>query len=117
MKTEFPSLPNDRTSRLIIALTAGILVFGLVVVFALLAADVAEDSGSSSRRCPGVVGTVDPVTCLPYGSGAAAAPGTNTSGSIAQKPKAPAAKVPAAPKGPAAPAPKAPAAPPVRITK
>lgn len=82
------------------------------MLVALLAADVDDDS---SRRCPGyTVGTVDPVTCLPYGSTGAAPAGTNHSGSnssTARKPvqpkapavKAPAAKVPAAPKAPAAP--------------
>jgi hypothetical protein len=106
VKTQLPPLPNDRTSRLIVSVAVGVLVLALVVMLACLVAD--DDSDSSSRRCPGVVGTVDPVTCLPYGSGGVAAPGTNHSGSSAQKPaqrqpKAPAVKVPTAPKAPAAP--------------
>ncbi|MDH6449599.1 pyruvate/2-oxoglutarate dehydrogenase complex dihydrolipoamide acyltransferase (E2) component [Streptomyces sp. SAI-119] len=118
--------PNDRTSRLIVSVAVGIFVLALVVLVAFLAADVdVDDSNGSSGRCaPAFAGTVDPVTCLPYGSTGAAA-GTNNSGSSAQKPKAPAAKppaapkapAPAAPKAPAAPAVKAPAPPPVRLTK
>jgi hypothetical protein len=113
--TKLPA-PNDRESRLIISVAVGALVLALVVLFAaLVAVDADADRDSTSRRCPGqVVGTVDPVSCLPYvGSGGAAT--TNHPGSSARRsaqqprPKAPAAKVPAAPK---APAPKAPAAPP-----
>ena len=110
MKTQFPQPPNDRRSRLIIAVAVGVFVCALVVLFAFLVADVADDSDSSSRHCPGVAGTVDPVTCLPYGSAGAAPAGTNHSRSgsstarkPAAQPKAPAAKVPAAPKAPAAP--------------
>lgn len=100
---------DDRTSRLVISVAAGLLVFGLAVLVALLAAAVDDDS---SRRCPRY--TVDPVTCLPYGPAGAAPAGTNHSGSNSSttrkpvQPKAPAvktpdAKVPAAPKAPAAP--------------
>ncbi|MFD7501577.1 hypothetical protein [Streptomyces sp. NPDC059850] len=107
--------PNDRTSRLIVCVAVGLLVFALVILFSLLVADVDDDSdrdGSSGRCAPAVAGTVDPVTCLPYGSTGAGAAGTNNSGSSTQKqPKAPAVKAPAAP------APKAPAPPPVRLTK
>ncbi|MFE4580174.1 hypothetical protein [Streptomyces chartreusis] len=119
------SAPDDRTSRLVVAAAVGILVFGLVVLFALLVADVDdEDSGHSSHRCPGyAVGTVDPVTCLLYGSAGAPPAGTNHAGSNsstprkpAAPPKAPGLKAPAAPKVPAAPAAKAPA-PPVRSTR
>ncbi|QOV40214.1 hypothetical protein IM697_18505 [Streptomyces ferrugineus] len=102
------SAPNDRTSRLVVSVAVGALVFGLVVLFALLVADVDDDSDSSSRRCPGyVVGTLDPVTCLPYGSAGAAPAGTNHAGSgsstarkLAAPPKAPAPKVPARPRPP-----------------
>jgi hypothetical protein len=104
--TKLPA-PDDRASRLVISVAASLLVFALVVLVALLAADVDDDS---SRHCPGyAVGTVDPVTCLPYGSAGAAPAGTNHSGSNSgtvrkpAQPKAPAAKVPAAPKAPAAP--------------
>ncbi|MEE1764342.1 hypothetical protein [Streptomyces sp. SP18BB07] len=101
MKTK--PLPNDRPSHLlIVAVTVGIIVLGLV-----LAALLADDDSTSTRHCPmTTVTTVNPATCLPYGSsGGAAAPGTNDSGSRARKPaqKPPAAKVPAAPKAPAAP--------------
>ncbi|MFE1206409.1 hypothetical protein ACFW5V_32500 [Streptomyces sp. NPDC058762] len=119
MKTSF----NDRHSRLIIALGVGALVLALVLLVALLVhAAGGDDSSQHTGRCaPALAGTVDPVTCLPYGQpGAAAVPPTNHSGSSAQRPKAPAVKAPApkapAPKAPAAPkapvAPKAPAAPP-----
>jgi hypothetical protein len=114
VKSQFPQL-DDRGSRLIIALGAGVLVFALVMLFSLLFAHVDDDSDSSSRRCPGVAGTVDPVTCLPYAGSGYAHASTNNSGSSAQqqpRQKVPAAKVPAAPKAPAAPAPKAPATPP-----
>ncbi|MFD9395017.1 hypothetical protein ACFWBB_31095 [Streptomyces sp. NPDC060000] len=106
-KLPMTKLRDDRTSRLIVSAAAGVLVFGLVVLFAILVADVDidDDSDGRSRRCPGyAVGTVDPVTCLPYGSGGAAHAGTNHSGSgsstarkPAAPPKAPAAKAPAAP--------------------
>lgn len=117
MKTQFSPLPNDRRSRLIVSVALGVLVFALVVLFACLVANSDDDSsrGGSSRACPAPAGTVDPVTCLPYGSSATVAPGTNNSGSSAQrpaqKPQAPAPKAPA----PAAPVVKVPAAPPVRI--
>jgi hypothetical protein len=105
VKTKLPPLPNDRTSRLVVSVAVGVLVFGLVVLFALLVANVDVDDDSTSHRCPGVVGTVDPVTCLPYGSSGGAAAGTNHSGSSGSstrkpaqtQPKAPAAKAPAAP--------------------
>ncbi|MDI3101960.1 hypothetical protein QJ054_33540 [Streptomyces sp. AN-3] len=104
--------PDDRQSRILYSFAAGCLVLALVIFVAMLVNDTADgDSGqhSTGRCAPAVAGTVDPVTCLPYGS--TGAPGTNDSGSSAQRPQAPAAKAPAAPK-PAAPAPKAPAAPP-----
>ncbi|MFJ4084951.1 hypothetical protein ACIP2Z_39160 [Streptomyces iakyrus] len=105
------SVPDDRTSRLVVAVAAGVLVFGLVILFSVLLADVDDDSDSHSHRCAGyAVGTVDPVTCLPYGSAAAPPAGTNHSGSGSSTARKPAAQ----PKAPA-PAPKAPAAPP-RIT-
>ncbi|MBK3639524.1 hypothetical protein [Streptomyces sp. MBT33] len=125
MKSKLSPLPNDRNSRLIVSVAVGLLVFGLVVLFALLVAEVDVDDDSTSRRCPGyAVGTVDPVTCLPYGSSGTAV-STNQSGSSGSsprkpaqaQPKAPVAKPPAAPKAPAAPAVKAPAPPPVRLTK
>lgn len=112
-KLPMAKFPDDRVSRLVVSAAVGALVFGLVVLFALLVADVDDGSDGSSRRCPGyTVGTVDPVTCLPYGSAGAPPAGTNHSGSgssterkPAAPPKAPApaAKVPAAPKAPAAP--------------
>ncbi|MFJ1552770.1 hypothetical protein [Streptomyces mirabilis] len=122
MKTKLPPLPNDRSSRLVVSVAVGLLLFGLVILFSLLVADIDDGDldGSSGRCTPAIAGTVDPVTCLPYGSTGAAAAGTNNSGSSAQKqPRAPAAKPPAAPKvpAPAAPAVKAPAPPPVRLTK
>ncbi|MCG8971816.1 hypothetical protein [Streptomyces sp. CL12-4] len=111
MKTE-PSY-DDRQTRIIHSFVAGCLALALVILVALLVHDATDDpdSGPSTGRCaPAMAGTVDPVTCLPYGQpGGAAAPATNNSGSSAQTPKAP-AKAPTAPK-PAAPAPKAPAAP------
>ncbi|CAL9326710.1 hypothetical protein [Streptomyces sp. SudanB91_2054] len=109
MKTSF----EDRHSRLIIAVGVGAIVFALVLLFALLvhAAD-GDDSGSGSGQrtghcAPALAGTVDPVACPPYGSGAAA-PGTSDSRSSVRKPapaqpKQPPAKVPAAPKAPAVP--------------
>lgn len=99
MKTK--TLPDRTSHPLIIAVAVGIIVLGLV-----LAALLADDDSTSTRHCPTTVTTVNPATCLPYGSsGGAAAPGTNDSGSRARKPaqKPPAAKVPAAPKAPAAP--------------
>ncbi|QFG13336.1 membrane protein [Streptomyces phage Gilgamesh] len=103
--------PDDRKSRLIVSFAVGCIVLGLVLLVALLVDDTHDDdSGHGTGRCaPAVAGTVDPVTCLPYGS--TGMPGTNNSGNSAQRPKAPAAKAPAAPKPPAA-APKVPAAPP-----
>ncbi|WP_087793316.1 hypothetical protein [Streptomyces sp. CS159] len=107
MKTSF----EDRHSRLIIAAGAGAIVFALVLLFALLVHDAdGDDSGSGQHTghcAPALAGTVDPATCLPYGSGAAA-PGTNDSRSSVRKPapaqpKQPAAKAPAVPKAPAAP--------------
>ncbi|MFI7299307.1 hypothetical protein [Streptomyces sp. NPDC050121] len=98
--TKLLSPPNDRTSRLVVSVAVGLFVFGLVILFSLLAADidVDDDSDGSSGRCaPAVVGAVDPVTCLPYGSTGAAS--TSNSGSSTQK------------------QPKAPAPPPVRLTK
>ncbi|MFI9772226.1 hypothetical protein ACIHJG_35990 [Streptomyces sp. NPDC052415] len=93
MKSPFPSPQTERTSRLIVAVAIGILVFCLVFLFASLVAEVDGRDGSS-RSCPGVVGTVDP-----------ASTGTNPAGSSsnpvrkpAEHPKAPAAKAPAAPK-------------------
>ncbi|MFF0698377.1 hypothetical protein ACFYU4_37805 [Streptomyces tendae] len=99
MKTSF----DDRHSRLIIAAGVGTIVFALVLLFALLVhgAD-GNDSDQHTGRCaPALAGTVDPVTCLPYGSGAAV-PGTNDSRSSVRKPapvqpKQPAAKAPAVP--------------------
>ncbi|WP_181805672.1 hypothetical protein [Streptomyces shenzhenensis] len=128
MKTKLPSLPNDRSSRFVVSVAVGLLLFGLVVLFSLLVADIddGDRDGSSGRCSPAIAGTVDRVTCLPYGSTGTAAAGTNNSRSSAQKqPKTPAAKPPAAPKAPApatpkvpaAPAVKAPAPPPARLTK
>ncbi|SEE82615.1 hypothetical protein SAMN05216483_6673 [Streptomyces sp. 2131.1] len=102
-------MTDDRTSRLVVSARVVALVLGLVVLLALLVTD--GDHDGSSRRCPGhAVGTVDPVTCLPYGPAGAPHAGTNHAGSgpstarrPAVRPKAPAAKVPAAPKAPAAP--------------
>jgi hypothetical protein len=97
---------------MVVSVAVGVLVFALVVLFALLVADDDTDSDSSSRRCPGhAVGTVDPLTCLPYGHshGFGGASAATNSGSSARKPvqqprqKAPAAKAPAAPKAPAVP--------------
>ncbi|WP_108934692.1 hypothetical protein [Streptomyces ardesiacus] len=102
MKTSF----EDRHSRLIIAVGVGAIVFALVLLFALLVHAADDDSGSGSGQrtghcAPALAGTVDPVTCLPYGSGAAA-PGTSDSRSSVRKPapaqpKQPPAKAPAAP--------------------
>lgn len=111
MKTH--TLSDDRRSRLIISVGVGVIVCPLVLLVALLVDDATHggDNDSSTGRCaPAVVGTVDPVTCLPYGvPGAGVAPGTHGSGRSAQQPKAPAAKVPPAP------AVKIPVAPRVRI--
>ncbi|MFE6639547.1 hypothetical protein ACFVFT_38465 [Streptomyces tendae] len=90
--------PDDRQSRLIVSFAVGCcIVLGLVLLVALLVDDTHDDdSGHGTGRCAlAVAGTVDPVTCLPYGS--TGVPGTNNSGSSAQRPKAPAAKAPAAP--------------------
>ncbi|MER7497070.1 hypothetical protein ABT033_31295 [Streptomyces pharetrae] len=119
MKTQSPSPLDDRRACLIVSVAVGALVLALVALFAYLTDDSRDDSrGGSSRSCPAPAVTVDPVTCLPYGPGAPAAPGTNHSGSSArqpaQQPKAPAPMPPAA-KAPAAPAVKVPAAPPLRI--
>ncbi|MFE2181394.1 hypothetical protein [Streptomyces sp. NPDC059455] len=78
----------------------------LLVLFALLVADVDDDRGHPGRCAPAVAGTVDPGTCLPYGRAGAAAAGTNHSASSARKPAQKQPKAPAAPK-----------APPVRLTK
>jgi len=104
-------LHHDRTARLITAVGAGVLVFVLVVLFACLIGG-GESRGGSSRHCPAHVGTVDLVTCLPYGSAGTPPAATNHSGSgssTARKPAQP--KAPAV-KAPVAPAPRAPAAPP-----
>lgn len=100
MKTSF----DDRHSRLIIAVGVGAIVFALVLLFALLVHGTdGDDNGQHTGRCaPALADTVDPVTCLPYGSGAAA-PGTSDSRSSVRKPapaqpKQPPAKAPAAPK-------------------
>ncbi|MGW7691236.1 hypothetical protein ACWGMA_20570 [Streptomyces asiaticus] len=107
MKSNPWSLPNDRRSCLAISVAVGVIVFGLVVLFALLVTDLDDDRGCTGRCTPGFAGIVDPVTCLPYGSAGPAAPLTNHSGNSAQKqPKAPAANASAVPK-----------APPVRLTK
>ncbi|MFE7072608.1 hypothetical protein ACFU96_21255 [Streptomyces sp. NPDC057620] len=113
MKSKFPTV-DSRLSALLTALVVGVLVFGAVVLFAILVSHIDEGNGRSSGSCPGhVTDGINPATCLPYGSGGAAVPGTNHSGSSRQKaipnqPKAPAARVPAAPPV------KVPAAPPVR---
>ncbi|MFM9686944.1 hypothetical protein [Streptomyces galilaeus] len=97
--TKFPA-PDGRTSRLVVSAAVGVLVFGLVVLFALMAADVDDqDSDGSSHRCAGYA--VDPVTCLPYGSEGAPPAGTSHSGSGSSTGRKPAAP-------PKAPAPKAP---------
>ncbi|MFN1193313.1 hypothetical protein ACK03K_34180 [[Kitasatospora] papulosa] len=106
MKTNLPHY--DRQTRVLGCFVAGCVVVALLLLVVVLVVAVDEDrSGHSSGRCaPAVAGTVDPVTCLPYGtSGSTTAPRTKDSGSSIQKPKqnAPAAKAPSAPKAPAAP--------------
>ncbi|MFD9190351.1 hypothetical protein ACFWCA_19235 [Streptomyces phaeochromogenes] len=118
MKSKFPRF-DSRRSALLAALVAGVLAFGVVVLFAVLVSSIDEGDGRSSGSCPGrVVDGINPATCLPYGSGGTTAPATNHSGSSGQKaatrpPNAPAVKVPAtsAAKAPV------PAAPPVKTTK
>ncbi|MFF4543678.1 hypothetical protein ACFY1J_05435 [Streptomyces sp. NPDC001406] len=117
MKPKPPS--DDRQSRLIISVAVGVIVLALVILVALLVDHaVDDDSDSSPGRCaPALAGTVDPVTCQPYGGIPAGTTNSSKTGSTARKPavpapKAPAAKAPAAPKAPAPAAPKAPAAPP-----
>lgn len=109
----------DDRSRLIVSLGVGVLVLALVLLVAILADHaVDDDSDSNPGRCsPAIAGTVDPVTCHPYGRTHAGSSQSSRTGSTTKKPtvpapKAPTAKAPAAPKAPAPAAPKAPAAPP-----
>ncbi|GGR54255.1 hypothetical protein [Streptomyces griseomycini] len=115
MKTNLPR--DDRQFRLFISFSIGCVVLALVLCVAFLAADAtrAPSKDSSPGRCaPALAGTVDPVTCKPYGPGVV--PGGSNPDSSARKPARtqPKAPAPAAPKVPAAPAVKAP---PVRSAK
>ncbi|MCX4976490.1 hypothetical protein [Streptomyces sp. NBC_00620] len=108
----------DRFIKPLVALGAGVAVFGLVVLFAVLAAGVDDDT----RRCPvtrttaGDVVPAGPRPCVLYGNGPSsgavlpAADGSSSTGSSTKAPATPKAKTPAA-KAPAvkapAPAPKA----------